>query len=153
LNENRCTLTNAEDEVVSCEYDGNNNGLYIVDFIDCLSFDEDDNKAVVEEVCLHDYTAISTAAYSTDLLNLLRGADISKSHSKRLISLIKSGLPIPNHLPSTLDDLLSFMNVENLFSRRSICLICKQSLEYKHRKCLTCESVDEMTIADIYDLH
>ncbi len=145
-------LSNAQDEVVSCEYDGNNNGLYIDDFIDCLSCDEEDNKSVVEEVCLHDYTAISTAAYSTDLLNLLRGADISNSHSTHLISLIKSSLPIPIHLPSTMDDLLSFMDVDNLFSRRSICLICKQSPEYKQSKCLTCESADEKTIADIYEV-
>ncbi|CAM4892675.1 unnamed protein product [Rotaria socialis] len=140
--------------MINCEYDEcNNNDFNIDDDTDCSTSDNDSSEAESEEVCLHEYTNVSTKYYCTDLLNYLRAADISKSHSTHLITLIKSILPTPNHLPATMDDLLLFMNIDNLFSRRSICLICKGNLEYKQRKCLNCKCCDEKSIADIYDIN
>ncbi|CAF1609123.1 unnamed protein product, partial [Rotaria magnacalcarata] len=153
-NENYCINSDAVGGMINCEYDEcNNNNFNIDDATDCSTSDNDSSEAESEEVCLHEYTNVSTKYYCTDLLNYLRAADICKSHSTRLITLIKSILPTPNHLPATMDDLLLFMNIENLFSRRSICLICKEDLEYKQRKCLNCKCCDEKSIADIYDIN
>ncbi|CAF4046241.1 unnamed protein product, partial [Rotaria magnacalcarata] len=154
LNENYCIDSDAVGGMINCEYDEcNNNDLNIDDATDCSTSDNDSSDAESEEVCLHEYTNVSTKYYCTDLLNYLRAADISKSHSTHLTTLIKSILPTPNHLPATMDDLLLFMNIDNLFSRRSICLICKGDLEYKQRKCLNCKCCDEKSIADIYDIN
>ncbi|CAF4598965.1 unnamed protein product, partial [Rotaria magnacalcarata] len=154
LNENYCIDSDAVGGMINCEYDEcNNNDLNIDDATDCSTSDNDSSDAESEEVCLLEYTNVSTKYYCTDLLNYLRAADISKSHSTHLTTLIKSILPTPNHLPATMDDLLLFMNIDNLFSRRSICLICKGDLEYKQRKCLNCKCCDEKSIADIYDIN
>ncbi|CAF1434703.1 unnamed protein product [Rotaria sordida] len=123
VNKDNCIISSAEDHVINFEYNASNNDFYIDNVSNYSICYEDDNESIIEEVCLHEYTDVSSKSYCTDLLHLLRDGDISKSHSTRLITLIKSILPIPNHLPSTMDDLLSFMNVDNLFSRRSICLI------------------------------
>ncbi|CAF3502155.1 unnamed protein product [Rotaria socialis] len=154
LNENYCIDSDAVGGMINCEYNEcNNNDFNIDDATDCSTSDNDSSETESEEVCLHEYTNVSTIYYCTDLLNYLRAADISKSHSTHLITLIKSILPTPNHLPATMDDLLLFMNIDNLFSRRSICLICKGDLEYKQRKCLNCKCCDEKSIADIYDIN
>ncbi|CAF2038300.1 unnamed protein product [Rotaria magnacalcarata] len=154
LNDNFCIDSDAVGGMINCEYDEyNNNDLNNDNATDCSTSDNDSSEAASEEVCLQEYTKISTKYYCTDLLNYLRAADISKSHSTCLIALIKSILPTPNHLPATMNDLLLFMNIDNLFSRRSICLICKGDLEYKQRKCLNCKCYDEKSIVDIYGIN
>ena len=109
--------------------------------------------AITHNSRIHEFTYITTTAYCTDLLNLLRDAGVSKLHSKRLIALIKSVLPTPNNLPSTMTDLLSLMNIDDLFFKQSFCLVCKQYLEYKQRVCFACKYFDEKVIADVYNVN
>ena len=73
--------------------------------------------------------------FCIELLKLLRDANVCKSHSKRFISLIQSVLPIPNNFPSTFESLLSLLNIEDLFMKRSVCLICKNDINFNEKKC------------------
>lgn len=102
---------------------------------------------------LHDYTSLSTKSFCHNLMKLLRSACVCKSHSNRLIQLIQSILPIPNGFPSTLDDLLSLINFNDLFFKRSVCLQCKMELYYNQTKCGRCERSDETNVAFIYDVN
>lgn len=148
-NDDNCTY-GADDYILN---DQQNNHFDTDDFVDCSTSEEDSNEAPTEDSRIHEFTDVKTATYCTDLLNLLRDAGISKSHSKRLIALIKLILPIPNNLPSTMDDLLSFMNIDDLFFKQSVCLICKQYLEYKQNECFTCKHLDDKKIADVYNVN
>jgi len=101
---------------------------------------------------LHYFTNISTNEYCRSLARLLRDSNICKSHSNRLISLIKSILPQPNYMPSSANELYTLMNVENLFTRRKVCITCKLELSYNENICAQCQSIDQKTIATIFDV-
>jgi hypothetical protein len=59
---------------------------------------------------LHDCTDVKAEDFCKRLLRLLRDASVAKAHCDRLLSLIYSGLPIPNTMPRTMKDLLAQMN-------------------------------------------
>ena len=101
---------------------------------------------------VHDHTSISTKSYCLELVNVFRDANICKSHAERFISLIRSILPIPNRFPSTIAELLTLLNIEDLFIRRSVCLGCGMDLGYNEKKCSKCGTFDEKQKADIYDV-
>jgi phage FluMu protein Com len=114
---------------------------------------EDDPDPSDEEPCLHDHTSVPRKSYCLDLLNLLRDANVCKSHSTRFIRLIQSALPIPNRFPSTVQDILALLKVEDLFVKRSVCLVCRMDLHYDEKKCPRCQVSNEKTIATIYDVN
>ncbi|CAF0969981.1 unnamed protein product [Rotaria sordida] len=133
--------------------DNNNDDADTVGFIDELSCDNEYEDLFIEQPqLLHRFTSIPTKSYCIELLKLFRAANICKSHSKRLISLIQSILPVPNNFPSTFEDLLSLLNIEDLFFKRSVCLICKTDLHFNEKKCSRCQVSDEKMKADIYDV-
>jgi hypothetical protein len=104
------------------------------EFIDDSSCDNDYEYLFTENPqSVHQFTSTSTNSYCIELLKLLRDANVSKSHSKRFISLIKSILPIPNNFPSKFEDILPLLNVQDLFIKRSVCLICKTDLPFKEK--------------------
>ena len=105
-----------------------------------------------KELLLHNYTNISALTFCENFSSFLRKAQVNKSHSSDLLQLIKTLLPIPNHLPSNMEDLLSLLNVKDIFTKRSVCLSCKICLEYGKNECSRCRSSDQKTIADIYDV-
>ncbi|CAF4012453.1 unnamed protein product, partial [Rotaria magnacalcarata] len=151
-NDNNCT-SDINNYILNDEPGEQKNDFYIDNFTDSATSDEDSNEATTEDPRIHEFTNITTTSYCTDLLNLLREAGVSKLHSKRLIALIQSVLPTPNNLPSTMDDLLLFMNIDDLFFKQSFCLVCKQYLEYKQRVCFTCKCFDEKAITDVYNVN
>ena len=106
-----------------------------------------------EDLCLHGYTSVPQKSYCLDLLNLLRDANVCKSHSTRFIRLIQSALPIPNTFPSTIQDILHLLMVEDLFVKRSVCLVCRMDLHYGVKRCPHCQVSDEKRIATIYDVN
>ncbi|CAF2038029.1 unnamed protein product [Rotaria magnacalcarata] len=112
---------------------------------------DDQNQKLITS-SLHNYTNISMLDYCEDLSAFLRKASINKSHSTLLLKMIKSFLPVPNNVPSTIEELLLLLNVENLFTKRSICTLCNENLNYNATQCLLCQSLDKKTIANIYDL-
>ncbi|CAF1201896.1 unnamed protein product, partial [Didymodactylos carnosus] len=92
-----------------------------------------ENNDIQNETYLHYYTSISTEKYCQELASILRSADINKTQSTQ--------------------GLLAAMNVDNLFKTRRICLLCQRDLHYKDKKCSKCRSVDEKTIANVYDVN
>ncbi|CAF4171168.1 unnamed protein product [Adineta steineri] len=101
---------------------------------------------------LHPYTNISTKEFCTNLLRAFRQTKLCKTYSTNMLKLIGSGLPQPNNLPTSLNSLLRYMNVENLFTKRKVCLSCQSDIEYSARFCLKCKSTDKIQFANIYDI-
>lgn len=101
---------------------------------------------------LHHFTNVSAADYCRNLAQFLRDAKICKSLSNQLISIIKTVLPHPNYLPSSTDELYRLMNVNDLFTRRRICIACELELSCDENICQQCRSTDPKTSAMIFDV-
>lgn len=153
INNNDAESTCDTGEVSSNNHDSIGVDRDINELIDELSSDNRYEDLSTESLLLlHQLSSISTKSYCIDLLKLLRDANISKSHSKRFISLIRSALPIPNNFPATFDNLLSFLGISDLFIKRSVCLLCKTDLHFSEKKCTRCLVNDEKLRADIYNV-
>ena len=106
-----------------------------------------DESSSRPKLSLHDYTTNSTYDYCEAFTIAARRANLSRSCTNEFLSLIKSGLPIPNHLPSTEEALLLLLGVEDLFTKRSICLCCCHDFDVKEQICSRCQSTDKNSIA------
>ncbi|CAM4829295.1 unnamed protein product [Rotaria magnacalcarata] len=100
---------------------------------------------------LHSYTNITQSQFCTNLLRIFRDANICKAYSAKILQLINVALPHPNNLPTSLNALLTYMQVENLFFKRRISLSCKCDIKYTTKECLQCHSSDKMNFADVFD--
>ena len=110
------------------------------------------NQSPVPLTRLHHFTNVLTFDYCRNLARFLRDAKICKSLSNQLISHIKSVLPHPNYLPSSIDELYRLMNVTDLFTKRSVCIICQLELPCDTNTCPQCRSTDQKTRAVIFDV-
>ncbi|CAF4947787.1 unnamed protein product, partial [Rotaria socialis] len=61
------------------------------------------------------------------------------------------GLPIPNNMPTTEQELLLLLGVNELFTKRTICLLCYNEFSYDSKFCPRRCSTDRSSIAYIYD--
>ena len=111
-----------------------------------ITLSEDEISSPVK-VPLHDYTSNSTYDYCQAFTIIARQANLSKTSTNELLSLIKSGLPTPNQLPPTEEALLLLLGVEDLFIKRSICLACLHELDLNEKICSLCRSTDKNLIA------
>ena len=117
------------------------------------SSDSSDDQSVERpKTRLHLYTNLSTIDCCEGLSIFLRQANVNKSHSSTLLKLVRSFLPVPNNMPESNEELLSLLNVEDLFTRRSLCLECNQSMNYQDEQCSFCQCVDQKRFVNIYDL-
>lgn len=150
--ENYLVNDNNPETLLDEDYDNNDN-FSACHFHEDLTSDVDSNDQLHEKSpLLHQFTSISTKSYCVELLKLLRNANVCKSHSNRFITLIQSILPIPNNFPSTFKHILSLLNIEDLFIKRSVCLVCKTDLHFNGKKCSRCRTMDKKLKADIYDI-
>lgn len=144
------------------------------DFFDNFHHQETNN------LNLHHYTSLSCISFSKNLIDFIRKANISKSHSEHLIKLIRSALPQPNNLPKNYTDLLDllsgnrclFLNhtknilliffyrlkypvmsvlVENIFNKRMVCVKCKIDLLTTSNECLKCKNGSLEHVAFVFD--
>jgi hypothetical protein len=106
----------------------------------------------VQTTRLHHFTNISTNDYCRNLGRFLRDAKICKSQSNQLISIIKSVLPQPNYMPSSTAELYRLMNVDDLFTRRKVCITCQLELPLNEHICQQCRSTDQKTTATVFDV-
>jgi hypothetical protein len=107
----------------------------------------DDDYVSPIKLPLHNYTMDSTYDYCEAFTIVARQANLSKTSTNNFLSLIKSGLPTPNQLPSTEEELLLLLGVDNLFIKRSICLLCCEEFDYREKNCSQCRSTDKNSIA------
>lgn len=126
----------------------------IDDSVECSTSENDDEE---ENDCLimaklHQFTNTSVLTFCEELTSFLRRVNMNKSHSSSLLKLIKSILPVPNHLPSSIEELLTRLDIKDLFTRRSLCVLCKEELGFGQRRCSSCLSSDPKTIAAIFDV-
>ena len=96
---------------------------------------------------LHNYTTNLTFDYCEAFTSLARQANLSKAHTRDFLSFIKLGLPVPNNMPSTEEELWSMLGVQDLFNKRAICLLCCCDFDYKQKMCPQCRSSDKTSIA------
>lgn len=101
---------------------------------------------------LHNFTNIKTKNYCEILLKTLRDARLSKAQSNKLISLLKLALPEPNNMPSSLKELLSMNEIEDIFLKRRVCVLCASEVSYELERCNTCLSNDQTKFAMVYDV-
>ncbi|CAF2221045.1 unnamed protein product [Rotaria magnacalcarata] len=100
---------------------------------------------------LHSHTSLDSFSFSKNLISFIRKANISKQHTEHLIGLIQSGLPQPNNLPTNYSALLSFLSVEDLFIKRTVCINCKVDLPTSSKTCSKCNSNKSHSRALIFD--
>ncbi|CAF4561077.1 unnamed protein product [Rotaria socialis] len=112
---------------------------------------DDEDCVSLEKVPLHDYTIDSTYDYCEAFTMIARQANLSKKSTNDFLSLIKSGLPIPNNMPTTEQELLLLLGVNELFTKRTICLLCYNEFSYDSKFCPRRCSTDRSSIAYIYD--
>ena len=126
--------------------------IYTAGFEDSDGFDTRNALTIPTTIPLHYFTNVLTHEYCQDLLKILRSANICKSQSNELISLVKSALPEPNNMPSSMRELLSMMNIEDLFTKRRVCILCKCELSSNQNFCTKCQSTDRTKFASVYDI-
>ena len=111
---------------------------------DVTSVEDDEssteNLLLPTKTYLHDHTIYSTNDYCAMFMDLSRKAKLCKSNVNDFLSFIKSGLPVPNNLPSTEKQLLALLDVEDLFTKRSICLSCYDEINYRQTTCHRCNT-------------
>lgn len=133
--------------VLSEEFDCDNT-VETVNIPDELSSNESEKQDLSSiHTPLHKYTLLSTYDYCESFATVTRAANLSKKSTHSLLSLIKSGLPIPNELPATEQELIDYLGVEELFSKHSICLLCYNELDYYKQICSQCGSLTKDQIA------
>jgi ribosomal protein L40E len=123
------------------------------------SFYDETNVAVAEypliitpQTRLHYFTNILTNEYCQTLLRTLRDAKICKFQSNAVIKLLESALSEPNNMLSSLKQLLSAMNVENLFVKKKVCIRCENEVPTEQNFCNQCRMADLTKVASIYDI-
>jgi hypothetical protein len=155
----------------NCEYSSDNNNHHIVStskqqdeenvydmnnmFLDVYDDSEpieetqsDDNDSTPPvKLRLHHYTNNLVHDYCETFAVLARQANLSKTHANDFLSFIKSGLPVPNNMPTSEKELLYMLDVEDLFTKRSVCFLCCCDFDYEHKMCPQCNSSDKNSIA------
>lgn len=95
---------------------------------------------------IHDYTYFRTFDFCQELLRLVRRGNICKTLTEKLLKLIKSGMPVPNQVPSCEQELNMFLNVENLFAKRAVCSQCWHEIFVTDSDCRNCCSIESNSI-------
>lgn len=107
--------------------------------------DEDSNEASM--LPLHYYTNNVTLDYCEKFAILARQSNLSKLHTNAFLSFIKSGLPVPNNMPSTEKEIRDILGVQDLFTKRCLCLLCSFNFDYKQITCPRCSTSDKTLVA------
>ena len=108
---------------------------YLEDEIQELSCINDSSDALM--IPLHYYTTNLTLDYCEKFTVLARQSNLSKLHTNSFLSFIKSGLPVPNNMPSTEKEIRHVLGVQELFTKQSICLLCSSYFDYEQKKLFT----------------
>ena len=102
---------------------------------------------------LHSLTDICTYDACVQLMKLLRNSRVCKAQVKGFMSFFKNILPTPNNLPSTMNELLSKINVKACFEKRIVCSLCGREVDLKSKRCTHCSNFDKKHLIFIYDMH
>ena len=115
--------------------------------IETVLSNDDDGWIAPIKMPLHHYTLQSTYDCCKAFTIISRQANLSKKSTDDFLSLIRSRLPCPNNIPSSEEELLHLIGVEELFTKRSICLLCYNEFSYEDKICPGCCSIDKYSIA------
>ncbi|UJR17710.1 hypothetical protein I4U23_004608 [Adineta vaga] len=135
------------DEVIHNDDDYNDDQQITTTEVDTYTDDEQVISVELDDDDEHD----DDGYYCEAFVRAARQANLSKLGTNNFLSLIKSVLPVPNNLPVAEEELLTLLNVINLFTKRTICLLCKEEFDNREKFCPLCCSTDKRSIAFIYD--
>lgn len=125
-------------------------------FIDDLLCDtpskstEKNNFSIHIDEKLHQQSSITTIQFCCRFISLLRDSHVCKSKVDDYLNLIRSILPHPNNLPSSMSKIMYLLNLEdNFFQKRTICLACKTEAVAVSTRCHCCYSIlnDENSVS------
>ena len=105
------------------------------------------------KLSLHRYTRKSVDSVMIRFLQLMRQSQISKSESELFLSFINSILPVPHVMPRNMNILLEQMNIANLFTKRTVCILCRRELVRNKSRCDECPTAESKHVAHILDTH
>lgn len=112
-------------------------------FDDLSSSTETNVNADVSEIDdppLHAYTSVKTLIFCRRFLSLIRESKVCKTKSNLCLKLIHSILPQPNHLPTSMENVFTMLDVDNtLFHKRVVCTTCHNELSVKETCCSICD--------------
>ena len=101
-----------------------------------------DNFSVQIDEKLHEYSSITTIEFCYRFIGLFRDSNVCKSKTDDYLNLIRSILPHPNNLPSSMSKIMYLLKLEdNFFQKRIICLVCKTENMTVSNCCDCCSSV------------
>ncbi|CAF1261529.1 unnamed protein product [Didymodactylos carnosus] len=110
-------LSEVEEHVLDTDesdFDTLNTSVYASQSSD---YENEDNFDPADDP-LHYYTHLQTNDICMEFLKLLRDSQISKTQSERFLSFIKTLLPYPNKMPTSMEKLLTILNITNYFTKR-----------------------------------
>ena len=102
---------------------------------------------------LHQYSSMTTVTFCRRFIYLLRETRVCKVKSNAYLNLVRAALPHPNNLPSSMEKLLSKLDVDrNVFDKRTVCVRCRVEIAPMVDACSSCASTPgEPNLAFIYD--
>lgn len=142
--------------------DDDDDSIYMLDSFESFNNSEsseeeqpDDNESQQDSTNtnnqLHSYTRNETSDVCIELIKLFRDSQISKIQSEKFLLFINNILPTPNSLPRSMKELISILNIEENYQKRSICLLCGRELILKKNECPFCPDFDKKKLTMIYD--
>ena len=97
----------------------------------------------IDDEQLHSFTTINTSQACKQLLHLFRDTKTCKSQTQKFLTFIKSILPTPNQLSSTMTELLSKMNIHTFYEKRMIRALSRIQLDPTNKKYSSCIDFEE----------
>lgn len=101
--ESKKISSDGSNETSNDEFDENHDGETI-EYLNLIS------SCSTIDVNLHEWTSTKTNEFCRRFLFLLRKANVSKRHCKKLLDLFRIVLPVPNNLPRSMENLLVQIN-------------------------------------------
>lgn len=98
---------------------------------------------------IHDYTSIRTFDFCQEFMALARRGSLCKLLTDEFLKFIKFSMPFPNQIPTTEAELNMLLNVEILFTKRSVCLRCLNEIYSEEFDCSYCLKKDVNSIAHV----
>ncbi|CAF3056420.1 unnamed protein product, partial [Rotaria sp. Silwood2] len=103
------------------------------------------------QVLLYQHTNILRDNVCFKFLQLIRQSQISKTSANKLLLFIKSLLPVPNSIPSNMNNLSAHLNIVDYFQKRTVCILCPKNLQNNQTKCNNCLTAETKHVAHILD--
>ncbi|CAF1368239.1 unnamed protein product [Rotaria sordida] len=117
------------------------------------NLESSNDSSTIDNGLLHYYTDMSRKEFCSTLLKILRDAHISKLHANQLLSFIHSTFPTPNTVPTRIEQVLEFLEIDDyLLKKYILCTVCNNILSGSDT-CSKCLCSDHKCFGVVYDMN